>query len=81
MDGWRNMKRNWKNFDRKYPSISTTVCCGLSDNNEITDIQYQNQLSQTPNFYMFLQLIATEPKLQISTLKTKYPASSYLQIL
>jgi len=29
----------------------------------------------------FLQLIATEPKLQISTIKTKYLASSYFQIV
>ena len=65
------MKRNWLNFDRKYPSISTTVCCGSSDNDEITDIQYQSQLSQTPNFCMFLQQTTDFQSLRIFVISSK----------
>jgi hypothetical protein len=34
-----------------------------------------------PFLFGYLQLIATEPKLQISTVKTKYLVSSFFEIL
>ena len=61
--------------DRPVQQIASNKIGVIID--EITDIQYQNQLSQTPNFCMLLQLIADEPQLQILTIKTKYLASLY----